>query len=162
MPEIITTMVKPEKKDLYDLRMFLQYKSIRRRRTKKNVDLAKQKTNFFTQADSRDLRELVYDETVTLIVTSPPYNCGQEYDLDLTLTEYLDYLMEVEGKTFNEANSQIRALFRGQSLLYMGNISAEDRVAFIQSLDVQEYEQYKKALSYERTMFGKYYYYLIK
>lgn len=82
--------------------------------------------------------------------------------LDKMVVTYYDYLIEEEGKTFNEANAQIQSLFRGQSLLYMGNISAANRQAFIQSLSVDEYEQYKKALNYERMIFGKYNYYLIK
>jgi hypothetical protein len=77
------------------------------------------------------------------------------------VAEYLDYLIN-SGKTYNEANAQIQSLFRGQSLLYMGNISMAERRMFIQSLSVSEYEQYKKALNYEKTMFGKYYYYLMK
>ncbi len=94
MAKTVTTLEKPKKKNLYDLRMFLPYKKTRRKRTKMVVDLGKQQTNQFIQADSRNLKEFVKNETVTLIVTSPPYNCGQEYDLDLTLTEYLDYLNE--------------------------------------------------------------------
>jgi len=83
---------KSKKMNLYELRMFLPYKKDRKIRTKKMVDLRKQMTNHFIQADSRDLRKYIRDETVTLIITSPPYNCGQEYDLDLTLSEYLEYL----------------------------------------------------------------------
>lgn len=35
------------------------------------------------------------DNSVHLMVTSPPYNVGKEYDDDLTLTEYLQFLKRV-------------------------------------------------------------------
>ena len=38
------------------------------------------------------------DCSVHLIVTSPPYNVGKEYDEDLTLAEYRDFLRTVMGE----------------------------------------------------------------
>jgi len=35
------------------------------------------------------------DQSVHLMVTSPPYNVGKEYDRDITLEEYLDFLNRV-------------------------------------------------------------------
>jgi DNA modification methylase len=35
------------------------------------------------------------DNSVHLMVTSPPYNVGKEYDRDITLEEYLDFLRRV-------------------------------------------------------------------
>lgn len=35
------------------------------------------------------------DESIHLMVTSPPYNVGKDYDEDLTLAEYLSFLMSV-------------------------------------------------------------------
>lgn len=35
------------------------------------------------------------DDSVALMVTSPPYNVGKEYDLDLSLSDYLDFLRRV-------------------------------------------------------------------
>lgn len=40
------------------------------------------------------------DNSVALMVTSPPYNVGKDYDLDLTLDEYLGFLERVLGETF--------------------------------------------------------------
>jgi site-specific DNA-methyltransferase (adenine-specific) len=39
------------------------------------------------------------DNSVHLMVTSPPYNVGKEYDNDLTLDEYLSFLMRVWKET---------------------------------------------------------------
>ena len=38
------------------------------------------------------------DNSVYLMVTSPPYNVGKEYDEDLTLDEYLAFLKRVMGE----------------------------------------------------------------
>ena len=43
---------------------------------------------------SEDMEELP-DSSVHLMVTSPPYNVGKEYDEDLTLEEYLGFLKRV-------------------------------------------------------------------
>ncbi len=40
------------------------------------------------------------DNSVALMVTSPPYNVGKDYDADLTLDEYLDFLGGVLSETF--------------------------------------------------------------
>ena len=48
---------------------------------------------------SETMRELP-DCSVHLMVTSPPYNVGKEYDNDLTLEEYLSFLMRVWKETY--------------------------------------------------------------
>jgi len=45
------------------------------------------------------LKELP-DNSVHLMVTSPPYNVGKEYDEDLTLGEYLDFIEEVMREVY--------------------------------------------------------------
>ncbi|MGB6067055.1 MAG: site-specific DNA-methyltransferase [Desulfomonilaceae bacterium] len=40
------------------------------------------------------------DCSVHFMVTSPPYNCGKPYDLDLDLTEYLQFLKRVLVETY--------------------------------------------------------------
>jgi len=44
---------------------------------------------------SSERMEELPDESVHLMVTSPPYNVGKEYDRDLTLQEYLEFLERV-------------------------------------------------------------------
>ncbi|HEX5810129.1 MAG TPA: site-specific DNA-methyltransferase [Anaerolineales bacterium] len=50
------------------------------------------------EASSEEMRELP-DCSVHLMVTSPPYNVGKEYDNDLTLEEYLAFLKRVWKET---------------------------------------------------------------
>lgn len=58
-----------------------------------------------TKIDEKDLDRLyckssermdeIPDDSIHLMITSPPYNVGKEYDNDLTLDEYLDLLTAV-------------------------------------------------------------------
>lgn len=45
-------------------------------------------------SSARDMHEIP-DNAVHLMVTSPPYNVGKEYDQDMTLGEYLEFLKDV-------------------------------------------------------------------
>jgi DNA modification methylase len=46
-------------------------------------------------AKSSEAMTEIPDHSVHLMVTSPPYNVGKEYDRDITLQEYLDFLGRV-------------------------------------------------------------------
>lgn len=50
-------------------------------------------------ASSEDMTEIP-DDCVALMVTSPPYNVGKEYDADLSMDEYLGLLRRVLGETY--------------------------------------------------------------
>ncbi|MDQ7784886.1 MAG: site-specific DNA-methyltransferase [Desulfomonilaceae bacterium] len=50
------------------------------------------------QRSSEHMKELP-DNSVALMVTSPPYNVGKDYDLDLSLDEYLEFIRRVLGET---------------------------------------------------------------
>src|SRR5690606_32924467 len=51
-------------------------------------------TNRIFCQDARQMTQLP-DRSVHLMVTSPPYNVGKEYDEDLSLSEYLELLEAV-------------------------------------------------------------------
>ena len=51
------------------------------------------------QSSCEDMKELP-DNSIHLMVTSPPYNVGKEYDNNLTLDEYLAFLMRVWKETY--------------------------------------------------------------
>ena len=53
---------------------------------------------FFTK--SSETMEEIPDDCVALMVTSPPYNVGKEYDDDLSLADYLDLLHRVLKETY--------------------------------------------------------------
>ena len=49
--------------------------------------------------DSRDL-SIFPDNSLHLMVTSPPYNVGKDYDSDLTLNEYLQLIKDVMSEIY--------------------------------------------------------------
>ncbi len=51
------------------------------------------------QRSSEEMKELP-DHSVHLMVTSPPYNVGKDYDEDLTLEEYLSFLRRVWSEVY--------------------------------------------------------------
>ncbi len=51
------------------------------------------------QHSSEEMSELP-DNSVALMVTSPPYNVGKDYDLDMGLDEYLAFLRRVLSETW--------------------------------------------------------------
>lgn len=55
--------------------------------------------NVIFHRSSEEMKELP-DNSVHLMVTSPPYNVGKEYDEDLTLEEYLAFLRRVWKETY--------------------------------------------------------------
>lgn len=56
-------------------------------------------TNVIYCHDSRNMEHLP-NESVHLMITSPPYNVGKEYDTDLSLQEYKDLLFCVMKETY--------------------------------------------------------------
>ncbi|WP_323736437.1 site-specific DNA-methyltransferase [Methanosphaera sp. ISO3-F5] len=57
---------------------------------------------------SKDMSELP-DNSVNLMITSPPYNVGKEYDDDLTIDEYRNLLFNVFNETYNKLATGGRA-----------------------------------------------------
>src|SRR5690554_3064061 len=50
--------------------------------------------NQVLRGDSRDL-SFIPDNSTQLMITSPPYNVGKDYDEDLSLEEYLELIHDV-------------------------------------------------------------------
>jgi modification methylase len=55
--------------------------------------------NHIFQVSSEQMAEIP-DHSVHLMVTSPPYNATKDYDKDLSLPEYLDFLQRVFRETY--------------------------------------------------------------
>lgn len=79
------------------------YKSLKKLKKIKYVDNSKKipdnVLDHIHLHDSRDM-SLIPDESVHLMITSPPYNVTKEYDEDLTLNEYLELLSNVFKETW--------------------------------------------------------------
>jgi len=50
--------------------------------------------------DAKEILAKLPDNCIHLMVTSPPYNVGKEYDEDLTLGEYLDFIEDVMREVY--------------------------------------------------------------
>ncbi len=50
--------------------------------------------------DASEVLKRLPDNSIHLMVTSPPYNVGKEYDEDLTLGEYLDFIEDVMREVY--------------------------------------------------------------
>jgi site-specific DNA-methyltransferase (adenine-specific) len=55
--------------------------------------------NQVIHGDSRDL-SLIPDSSIHLMVTSPPYNVGKDYDENLNLNDYLEFLRQVFSEVY--------------------------------------------------------------
>lgn len=51
---------------------------------------------------SSEIMDEIPDSSIHLMITSPPYNVGKEYDDDLTLDEYLELLTKVFGEVYKK------------------------------------------------------------
>lgn len=77
------------------------YANLKITEDKKNIvenNVPKNNLNRIFCKSSEKMHELP-DNSVHLMVTSPPYNVGKEYDQDLTLKEYLTLLKNVFKET---------------------------------------------------------------
>lgn len=79
------------------------YKEIKKKNplVKVEIDNAfpKELENTIIQASSEKMKDIP-DNSVHLMITSPPYNVSKEYDEDLSLKEYLELLQKVFKETF--------------------------------------------------------------
>lgn len=58
----------------------------------------------------------VADNSVALMVTSPPYHVGKDYDADTSFDEYLDLLRQVFGETYRKLQPGGRAVINVANL----------------------------------------------
>ncbi|MDX2048074.1 MAG: site-specific DNA-methyltransferase [Chitinophagaceae bacterium] len=79
------------------------YKEIKKRnplvKIEQDNSFPKELENTIIQASSETMKDIP-DNSVHLMITSPPYNVSKEYDEDLSLREYLDLLHKVFKETF--------------------------------------------------------------
>lgn len=63
------------------------------------VENEPRETNRIYQHDSKNMKHLP-DNSIHLMVTSPPYNVGKDYEDDLSLQEYIELLYKVMRETY--------------------------------------------------------------
>ena len=87
-------------KKFYSSKLFNQFKIPKNIEYVEN-EIKKDDLNRIYCKSSEDMSEIP-DSSVHLMITSPPYNVGKEYDNDLSLDEYLDLLTSVFSETYRK------------------------------------------------------------
>ena len=87
-------------KKFYSSKLFEEFK-VPKNIEYKQVELPENDLNKLYCKSSENMDE-VPDNSIHLMITSPPYNVGKEYDEDLTLDEYLELLTTVFGQTYKK------------------------------------------------------------
>lgn len=81
----------------YNSKLYAEYSAIETKGIE--TEFPKQYINQIICGDARKMKEIP-DNSVHLMITSPPYNVSKEYDEDLSLKEYLDLLQKVFEETY--------------------------------------------------------------
>ena len=87
-------------KKFYSSKLFEEFK-VPKNIEYKQVEIPENDLNKLYCKSSENMDE-VPDNSIHLMITSPPYNVGKEYDEDLTLDEYLELLTTVFGQTYKK------------------------------------------------------------
>lgn len=87
-------------KKFYSSKLFEEFR-IPKNIEYRQVEIPKDDLNKLYCKSSENMDEIP-DDSIHLMVTSPPYNVGKEYDNDLTLDEYLELLTAVFAQTYKK------------------------------------------------------------
>ena len=77
----------------YDSKLFDTHKIVQQKSIIQN-EISKEVLNKVHNKDSKNI-DFIPDDSIHLIITSPPYNNSKEYDEDLSLEEYLKLINDV-------------------------------------------------------------------
>ena len=87
-------------KKFYSSKLFEEFK-IPKKIEYKQTEIPKCDLNRLYCKSSESMDEIP-DDSIHLMITSPPYNVGKEYDNDLTLDEYLELLTAVFRQSYDK------------------------------------------------------------
>lgn len=93
-----TSRVGYDSSEFYKRSMYADVQPIKKSAIKEEILLAKNMDLVYNKS-SEDMSELP-DNSVHLMVTSPPYNVGKDYDDDLTAKQYRELLRNVWTETY--------------------------------------------------------------
>jgi site-specific DNA-methyltransferase (adenine-specific) len=84
----------------YSRKIYISHKSTSSSEYKE-IEIKENILNNVHYIDSRNM-SILPNESIHLMVTSPPYNCGKEYDENLSLNEYRELLIEVFEQVYDK------------------------------------------------------------
>jgi modification methylase len=94
-----TSRINHNADKFYHSKLYSDIKQLKQIHIKDEQSFPKQFENTIIKGSSENMKEIP-DNTVHLMITSPPYNVTKEYDEDMSLTEYLDMLRRVFIETY--------------------------------------------------------------
>ncbi|WP_407380159.1 DNA-methyltransferase [Methanobrevibacter sp.] len=89
-----------DSKEFYSSKLFEEFE-IPKKIEYKETKIPEKDLNKLYAKSSENMDEIP-DNSIHLMITSPPYNVGKEYDNDLTLPEYEKLLTSVFGETYKK------------------------------------------------------------
>ncbi len=117
----------------YESRMYDNFKMKKGKPIKDEVELEKNILNQIFTHSSENMYELP-DNSVHLMVTSPPYNVSKEYDDDLSLEEYLEFLK----KTFKETYRVL--VYGGRACINIANVGRKPYIPLVSYINIMMIE----------------------
>jgi len=95
----VSARVNHDSTKFYDSRLYKEFNEPKKPDNYRENVLTYKKYNKIYCKDSRSMIELP-DNSIHLMITSPPYNVGKDYDQNLSLQEYLDLMEKVFREVF--------------------------------------------------------------
>lgn len=93
-----TNRINHDSSTYYDSRLYAELAAAKAQKTGPENALPAELRNTIILGNAEKMQEIP-DNSLHLMVTSPPYNVSKEYDDDLSLKEYLDMLRNVFSET---------------------------------------------------------------
>ncbi|HOJ98044.1 MAG TPA: site-specific DNA-methyltransferase [Termitinemataceae bacterium] len=94
----VSGRINHDSSKFYNSRMYKELK-LKNEKIGEENSFPEEYRNTIILGSSENMQEIP-DNSVHLMITSPPYNANKEYDQDLTLTEYLSFLERVFRETY--------------------------------------------------------------
>ncbi len=83
----------------YNSKLYKEYENVQNNEMGNDNNFPSKLINNLINSSSEQMSEIP-DNSVHLMITSPPYNVSKEYDKDLSLSEYLEILKNVFKETY--------------------------------------------------------------
>lgn len=106
--------INHDSSDFYNSKLYNELKIVKRTESI-NSFLPAELVNKVINSSSEKM-DMIPDNSIDLMITSPPYNVSKDYDEDLSLDEYLDFLKNVFLETYRVLN------FGGRACINIANL----------------------------------------
>ena len=95
----VSQRVNHDSSKFYDSKLYADLKTAKNEEIYEEYPIPERYLNTIICHSSEAMKEL-HNKSIHLMITSPPYNVGKDYDKDLSLTEYLELIRTVMKETY--------------------------------------------------------------